>query len=46
MEAWETEVGWECTSPVQRAVFITTHMRNGKNKIKEIEDSAPTISDL
>jgi len=46
MEAWETEVGWECTSPVQRAEFITTHMRSGINRIKEIEDSALAISDL
>ena len=45
MEAWEIEVGRECTSPVQRAEFITTHMRSGINRIKEIEDSAPAISD-
>ena len=46
MEAWEREVGWESTSPMQRATFITTHMRSGMNRIKEIEDSAPAISDL
>ena len=46
MEAWENEVGWESTSPMQRATFITTHMRSGINRIKEIEDSAPAISDL
>ncbi len=46
MSAWESEVGWENTSPVRRAEFITTHMRSGINRIKQIEDSAPTISDL
>ena len=46
MAAWESEVGWERTSPVLRAEFITTHMRSGINRIKEIEDSAPAISDL
>jgi len=46
MSAWKTEVGWERTSPVQRAKFITSQMRSGMNRIKEIEDSAPAIVDL
>ncbi|MDA0229107.1 MAG: hypothetical protein O3B21_02855 [Proteobacteria bacterium] len=46
MGAWENEIGWECTRPMQRAEFITSQMRSGLNRIKEIEDSAPTISDI
>jgi hypothetical protein len=46
MSAWEKEVGWESTSPVRRSEFITSHMRSGINRIKEIEDSAPVISSL
>lgn len=42
MGAWERE----STSPIKRAEFISTQMRNGINRIKEIEDSAPSISDL
>ena len=44
MIAWENEIGWECTRPVQCAEFITSQMRSGLNRIKEIEDSAPTVS--
>lgn len=46
MGAWEREVGWENDSPIKRSEFISTHMRSGINRIKEIEDSAPAISDL
>ena len=46
MSAWEREVGWKTDSPVKRAEFMTTQMRSGINRIKEIEDSAPAISDL
>ena len=46
MSAWENEVGWDNSSPVRRAEFATTHMRSGINRIKEIEDSAPGISDV
>lgn len=44
--AWENEVGWEGTRPVQRAEFIAPQMRNGVNRINEIQDSAPALSDI
>ena len=46
IDAWEREVGWKNTSPIKRAEFIATQMRSGINRIKEIENSAPSISDL
>ncbi len=46
MDAWEREVGWKNDSPIKRSEFISTHMRSGINRIKEIEDSAPAISDI
>ena len=44
--AWENEVGWEGTRPVQRAEFITPQMRNSVNRINEIQDSAPALIDI
>ncbi|MBT6829990.1 MAG: hypothetical protein HOA58_10765 [Rhodospirillaceae bacterium] len=46
MDAWEREVGWKNDSPIKRSEFIATQMRSGINRIQEIEDSAPAISDL
>ncbi len=46
MGAWEREVGWKTDSPIRRSEFISTQMRSGINRIQEIEDSAPIISDL
>jgi len=46
MVAWENEVAWECTHPMQRAEFITSQMRSGVNRIKEFEDSAPALSEI
>ena len=44
--AWEREVRWGNTSPIKRSEFISSQMRSGINRIKEIEDSAFVISDL
>ena len=46
MDAWEREVGWKNDSPIKRSEFIATQMRSGINRIQEIEDSAPAVSDI
>lgn len=47
MSIWENQGGRRKRSgPVQRAEFIMSHMRSGMGRIKEIEDSAPYVSDL
>ena len=46
MGAWEREVGWKTDSPIRRTEFISTQMRSGINRIKQIKDTAPAISYL
>lgn len=47
MSIWEDQGGRRKRGgPVQRAEFIMSHMRSGMGRIKEIEDSAPYVSDL
>ena len=46
MNIWEERLGDRAVGPVQRAEFIMSHMRSGIERIKKIEDSAPSISDL
>ena len=46
MNIWQEQIGERNVGPVQRAEFIMSHMRSGIERIKEIEESAPTIADL
>lgn len=43
MELWQVECGGTHAGPVRQAAFVMSHMRNGLDKIKTIEDSAPKI---
>jgi len=42
-DLWQVECGGVHAGPVRQASFLMSHMRNGLDKIKKIEDSAPQI---
>jgi hypothetical protein len=44
MKVWDEAVGGGRYGPVQRAEFVMSHMRSGMDRIKQIEDSAPSIA--
>lgn len=44
MDLWQLECGGTHAGPVRQAAFVMSHMRNGMDKIKKIEDSAPEIN--
>lgn len=46
MNIWGDRIGRRNVGPVQQAEFIRSHMRSGIDRIRQIEDSAPSISDL
>lgn len=46
MDLWQNKIGGAGSGPLQRAEFIMSHMKSGMDKIKQIEESAPTIHDL
>ena len=46
MNIWGDRIGRRNVGPVQQAEFIRSHMRSGIDRIRKIEDSAPSISDL
>ncbi len=45
LNAWEEEVGWKKNGLMQGTEYTFLQMCSGMNRIKQIEDSAPSISD-